>query len=578
MKRELFALIGCVGLLGGAFGAIQVVDGVEWRYTENSSGFVTIQRGVRRSAIPPRTAGVVKIPETLGTNGYPVTTIGTWAFYDCTNLTGVVWPKRLEKISTSAFAGCTSLSSLTFPTSIVSVASGAFSNCTSLASVTVKGPETRLGSKAFSGCPNIRSLVVPGTQQVKTIFPDISAPLKSARVTDGVETIAASAFRGCAYLKELTVPASITRIESSAFSYCSNLTSVVFLGNAPDVGFRRIYANCPESLTTYVYWKSTGWLAEGTRGLPLEGWPAKEPRSIAYVDMPPPQGMTLQNAAAFTGYLTNEKDELVGLLSAKVARPSRRAEVCRMTATVKGLDGHNEPIYSGEFNPAMGSAALSNRKGEILYLMFNGDEFWGWNGRRTITGARNIFRGKEPGDEARAAAVLGKFQGSYAMLWDGGFATINVQSRGKTRIAITTTSGRKATVTSQLQISGTGCRVPVFATRLDLAFNVVFDKTFKVEGLQDAYFGRVGTALGKTVDVGVLPSGYYRYDHPLDEAFKFRFQARTGQVKGSFKVYALEGGRERKVVVSATGALIGDTAYCIATIRKAGSWLIKITP
>ena len=61
----------------------------------------------------------VTIPDT-------VTSIGEYAFYDCTSLTSVTIPDSVTSIGGSAFSGCTSLTSVTIPDSVTSIGSYAF--------------------------------------------------------------------------------------------------------------------------------------------------------------------------------------------------------------------------------------------------------------------------------------------------------------------------------------------------------------------------------------------------------------------------------------------------------------------
>ena len=57
--------------------------------------------------------GAVTIPDT--TNGYPVTSIGAWAFEFCTSLTNVTIPSSITSIGEDAFVCCTSLASIAIP-------------------------------------------------------------------------------------------------------------------------------------------------------------------------------------------------------------------------------------------------------------------------------------------------------------------------------------------------------------------------------------------------------------------------------------------------------------------------------
>ena len=55
-------------------------------------------------------------------------------------------------------------------------------------------------------------------------------------IPNGVTSIEAGAFSGCAALTEITIPASVTEIEDLAFKDCTSLNIVHFEGDAPEIG------------------------------------------------------------------------------------------------------------------------------------------------------------------------------------------------------------------------------------------------------------------------------------------------------------------------------------------------------
>ncbi|MBO5234253.1 MAG: leucine-rich repeat domain-containing protein [Alistipes sp.] len=84
-----------------------------------------------------------------------VTSIGNYAFYDCTSLTSVTIPNSVTSIGTYAFNYCTGLTSVTIPNSVTSIGSSAFHNCTSLTSVTIPNSVTSIGNYAFCSCSKL---------------------------------------------------------------------------------------------------------------------------------------------------------------------------------------------------------------------------------------------------------------------------------------------------------------------------------------------------------------------------------------------------------------------------------------
>ena len=53
-----------------------------------------------------------------------VTSIGKYAFYECTSLTSVSIPDTVTSISNGVFSGCTSLASITIPSSVTDIRTG----------------------------------------------------------------------------------------------------------------------------------------------------------------------------------------------------------------------------------------------------------------------------------------------------------------------------------------------------------------------------------------------------------------------------------------------------------------------
>ena len=127
------------------------------------------------------------------TIGNSVTSIGYQAFYGCTKLNkfivpnenanysaidGVFFnkkattlisypnakgstytiPNSVTSIGDYAFSECTSLTSVTIPNSVTSIGVNSFYKCTSLASVTIPNSVTSIGSTAFSGCTKLTEI------------------------------------------------------------------------------------------------------------------------------------------------------------------------------------------------------------------------------------------------------------------------------------------------------------------------------------------------------------------------------------------------------------------------------------
>ena len=89
------------------------------------------------------------------TIGNGVASIGTYAFYGCSSLTGsLTIPNSVISIGTYAFYGCSSLTgSLTISGSMTSIGNSAFEECSGFTgSLTIPNSVTSIGGAAFRGC------------------------------------------------------------------------------------------------------------------------------------------------------------------------------------------------------------------------------------------------------------------------------------------------------------------------------------------------------------------------------------------------------------------------------------------
>ena len=203
-------------------------------------------------------SGNVVIPESVTYNGatYSVTSIGTYAFRDCSGLTSVTIGNSVTSIGNWAFSGCSGLTSITIPNSVTSIGNEAFHNCSGLTSITIPNSVTSIGNWAFSGCSGLTSVYITDLAAWCNItFWDRWAnPLyyahhlflngtevKDLVIPNSVTSIGSSAFIYCSGLTSVTIPNSVTSIGSSAFNSCSGLTSVTIPNSVTSIGVRAFY-------------------------------------------------------------------------------------------------------------------------------------------------------------------------------------------------------------------------------------------------------------------------------------------------------------------------------------------------
>ena len=199
--------------------------------------------------------GEITIPETITVDEdvYNVTSIGKYAFANCTSLTSVIIPNSVTSIGGYAFVGCSSLTSVKIPNSVTSIGEDAFYGCTSLTSITIPNSVTSIGEGAFYGCTSLRSVTIPNsvTSIGEDAFRDCYS-LTSVTIPNSVTSIGKWAFYGCSRLNSVTIPNSVISIGERAFYGCEGLTSVTIPNSVTSIG---IYAfrRCENLENVYCY-------------------------------------------------------------------------------------------------------------------------------------------------------------------------------------------------------------------------------------------------------------------------------------------------------------------------------------
>ena len=217
-----------------------------------------------------------------------VTSIGVYAFYYCTSLSGITIPNSVTSIGFFAFANCTSLTGITIPDSVTSIEGYVLAGCSSLTSITVEAvTPPALESGAFNGtndCPiyvpcsavsAYRSAsgwsdyasrihgIPPCEEPTKWVATftggttasaecdsssaitsgEVSSDVVSIQIGDCVTSIGYGAFDSCSSLSSVTIPDSVTSISNEAFWACTGLISVTIPDSVTSIG-PSAFQNC----------------------------------------------------------------------------------------------------------------------------------------------------------------------------------------------------------------------------------------------------------------------------------------------------------------------------------------------
>ncbi len=282
------ALVFLLGLLPGGALAADIVDsgtcgteGDNLTWTLNSDGVLTISGTGAMSdySTSNQPWDVNSIRRLEIQNG--VKRIGSYAFYGCNSLTGIIdLPSSLISIASYAFYGCSGLTSVTIPKNVTGIGEGTFAACSSLTSfeleygnhaficidgvllnredkysqidrteliacpagkqgtVTIPASVTHIRGHAFEGCSSLTSITIPSSvMYIEGYAFSGCSGLTNVTIPSSVTSIGSFAFKGCSSLTSVTIPASVTSIGSSAFRGCSCLTNAGPIGSGCSIEF-----------------------------------------------------------------------------------------------------------------------------------------------------------------------------------------------------------------------------------------------------------------------------------------------------------------------------------------------------
>lgn len=211
-----------------------------------------------------------------------ITSIGNYAFKDCTALTDVVISDGIADIGDYAFYGCTDVTKVVMTTSVKNIGANAFADCDSLEAVIYCGGTldwsgvslgknwleiagifslhnyvgavcTECSAVAMSGVcgENVTwafdsatgTLTISGTGDMFNDCTDTSNPwlkhrlsIKTIVIENGVTSIGDYVFYYTKNLTSVTIPESVTKIGTYAFAKCETITSITLPDSITEIG------------------------------------------------------------------------------------------------------------------------------------------------------------------------------------------------------------------------------------------------------------------------------------------------------------------------------------------------------
>ena len=222
------------------------------------------------------------------------TTVGQYAFYQCTALTSIDIPTGVTTIEYNAFDSCTGLISINLPNTLTSIYNSAFKNCTALTSITIPANVNYIKSSAFDNCSALTSISVDANNTfydsrdncnaiIQTAYKRLLVGCRNTVIPNGVTTIGDEAFYGRTNLSSIEIPNTVKTIGTSTFAYCIDLEFVTIPSSVTGISgsafayctsLKDVYVNWADlsGVTLYSYIFKDVTLANVNLHLPFEAW------------------------------------------------------------------------------------------------------------------------------------------------------------------------------------------------------------------------------------------------------------------------------------------------------------------
>lgn len=179
-----------------------------------------------------------------------ITSIGDYAFFDCSNLTGdLKIPSNVHSIGENAFGYCSGFNgSLTIENGVVEIKKYAFYHCKGFTgSLKIPNSVTYIGVYAFYDCAGFTGDLIIG-DGVTTIENGAFFGCKfkgTLKIGNSVTSIGEGAFTSCrGFTGSLIIPDSVTSIGQQAFSFCAGLNGSLIIGNGVTKIQSWAFVNC----------------------------------------------------------------------------------------------------------------------------------------------------------------------------------------------------------------------------------------------------------------------------------------------------------------------------------------------
>ena len=469
-------------------------------------------------------------------------------------VTALTIPNSVTRIGDFAFSGCSGLTSVTIPDSVTSIGEGAFRDCSGLMSVTIPDSVKSVGRGAFEECNEalFDTVTIPGVMLVDGWVVGYTSALSGFLDLTGVRGISDYAFYDCDDLVAVRIPGSVKSIGHGAFFQCLSLMVVKMVGDCPSIPGERdgnweagafvnhwcnpIFGHCWDSPSIFC----RVWLPGGNNTYTVIDGAWQGMAVYYYNDTNFSKAQTVDGALYQDG-------ELAGTMQIKVGKVSKKG-VVKVSATATLLvEGKAKKVTAKAVNVNVDELTMG--LGSHVKIAFK--------------------------------APIGEME--FEMAADGNFTLENDSYQMEAaKIGGALNGGEYGT----FRMDGFDLAVPGELQDGLLPFEEVFSVTGKwwkfakaatVKWAKDRVTKEYGLVVDDTKGKTNL------------SGLKLTYAAKTGQFKGSFKAYALQGGGSSgtarptkpklvKYTVNVIGFVVDGVGYGEASCKRpvGGPWPVVV--
>ncbi len=392
---------------------------------------------------------------------------------------------------------------------------------------------TAIGDGAFTECEYLTSVTVPSgvTRIGEDAFSDCER-LTSVSLPEGVVEIGGDAFDGCESLSSISIPGTVTSIGRNAFADCGNLRSIYIPPSVKTIGYHA-FARCtklssikvPAALASAVESADAFYRCRA---------------SIEYYggsSSPSAPTSSYKKAQTLTGVAW--LDDGPAVLSIKVGKMNKKGYVS-VGGYAMGVNGKKLSVKSAKLKvdeDGQLQGSLMARDGSSIDIVIDGDEMHGvWKGGEFSSGGDTVG-GLFEND--RSLTFYFENDLEEEDLPDGTIMSLLPEGED-----VYVKNGKPATYKA--------ASVKWARPKPDMALEI-YDET---------------SGKGLVVDTSK--------DRTNLSALKFTYAPKTGLLKGSFKIYAIQNGKLKKLTSKIAGIVVNGTGFGFATIAGRSSQPVQL--